>query len=161
MPQTVDPATFRSILGYLPTGIVIVAANAPEGPVGMSCNSFTSVSLSPPLVSVCAAESSTTWPSIRRTGEFCVSILASHHAHTCRTFAQRGVDRFAEGRWHERARGPGLYDAAAWIDCEIEAEHEAGDHWIVVARVVEMQAHDFEARPLVFYRGRYGSFASA
>jgi flavin reductase (DIM6/NTAB) family NADH-FMN oxidoreductase RutF len=158
MLTDIDPATFRHVLGHLPTGVTIVTAHGAEGPVGMACNSFTSVSLAPPLVSFCPALTSTTWPSIRDAGRFCVNVLGGHHEDICRTFALRGVDRFAQGGWHERSGGPGLDDAAAWIDCDIQALHDAGDHVIVVGRVLALEAAERQAPPLVFHRGVYGSF---
>ena len=155
----VSPAAFRDVLGSLPTGVVIVTADDATQPVGMSCNSFTSVSLEPPLVSFCAANTSTTWPRLRTARTLCVNVLASHHEEASRGFSRRDVDRFAGHRWHRRATGPGLDDAVAWIDCRIEQEHDAGDHVIVVARVLALEARE-DAEALVFWRGRYGSFAA-
>ncbi len=159
MPADIDPAAFRHVLGHLPTGLTIVTADGAEGRVGMACNSFMSLSLVPPLVSFFPALTSTTWPGIRDAGRFCVNVLAGHHEDLCRTFSQRGVDRFAQGAWHGRTAGPGLDDAVGWIDCEIEALHDAGDHVIVVGRVLALEAPKGQALPLVFHRGAYGSFA--
>lgn len=158
MDAEIDPANFRHVLGHLPTGVTIITAQGPQGPVGMACNSFTSVSLTPPLASFCAGLTSTTWPSIRESGRFCVNILGDNHEDVCRMFARRGVDRFAHGGWDERPGGPGLRDAVAWIDCEIAALHEAGDHELVIGRVMAIDTGDPEATPLVFHRGAYGSF---
>lgn len=158
VPPDIDPAAFRQVFGHLPTGVTIVTANGADGPVGMACNSFTSVSLAPPLVSFCPALTSTTWPSIHRAGSFCVNVLGSHHETIGRTFGQRGVDRFSLGVWHDREGGPGLDDAVAWVDCDIEALHDAGDHVIVVGRVLALEAPEHQAMPLVFHRGAYGSF---
>lgn len=83
--------------------------------------------------------------------------MAGHHEEACRRFAAREIDRFAGLPVHEREAGPGLDDAIAWIDCAIEAEHDAGDHTIVVARILAIEAAD-DGVPLVFFRGRYGSF---
>ena len=157
----IEPTTFRKVLGHLATGItVITAMHDDDGPVGMSCNSTASVSLDPPLISFCPAKSSTTWPSIRATGRFCVNIMASHHEDATRGFAARDVDRFAAVTWHDRRCGPALDDAVAWIDCEIHAEYDAGDHVIVLGRVVALDAVP-DGLPLLFFRGRYGTFAEA
>jgi 3-hydroxy-9,10-secoandrosta-1,3,5(10)-triene-9,17-dione monooxygenase reductase component len=152
---------FRTVLGHLPTGVTVVTAHHSEGPVAMSANSVTSVSLEPPMILFCPAKSSTSWPRIRESGRFCVNIFGARHEEISRRFAARGVDRFAGVAWHERAAGPALDEAVAWIECTIEAEHEAGDHMIVVGAVDGLDLHEQGGKPLVFFRGRYGSFAEA
>ena len=148
---------FRRVLGHLPTGVVVVSAHTAHGQVGMAVNSITSVSLEPRLVSICAARTSSTWPQLRRAGRFCISILAGHHESASRQFATPGVDRFAGLTWHDRPGGPALDDAVAWLDCELYAEYEAGDHTIAVASVTDLDATDGR-RALVFFGGRYGQF---
>lgn len=136
----------------------MITAYAAARPVGMSANSLTSVSLDPPLLLVCPAKSSETWPTIREVGKFCVNVMASHHEPTVRRFAVRGIDRFEGSTYHDRGSGPALDDAIAWIDCELLHEHDAGDHTIAVCAVVGLE-HTAEGEPLVFFRGRYGTFA--
>ncbi len=156
---TIDPGHFREVLAHLPTGVSVLTANGPTAPIGMAANSVTSVSLSPPLMLFCPARSSTTWPDIRDVGRFCINVMAGHHEEVTRRFAAREVDRFAGVTYTDRAGGPALAEALAWIDCEIQDEHEAGDHTIVVARVTAMEAAAGESfEPLVFFRGSYGSF---
>lgn len=155
-PPAILGDRFREVLGHLPTGITIITADTPGGPNGMTANSFTSVSLDPPLVLFCPAKRSCTWPQLRRGGRFCVNILAAHHEDLCRQFAMRGGDRFAGVQFHQRLAGPALDDAVGWLDCELEVEHDAGDHLIVVARVLDLSA-DAAVRPLIFHRGRYSS----
>jgi 3-hydroxy-9,10-secoandrosta-1,3,5(10)-triene-9,17-dione monooxygenase reductase component len=125
----------------------------------MSANSVTSVSLDPALILFCPALSSTTWPQIRESGRFCVNVFAAHHDEASRRFAARNIDRFAGVAWHERPAGPALDDAVAWIECTIDSEHAAGDHLIVVGAVDQLEARGDESQPLVFFRGRYGSFS--
>lgn len=149
---------FRHVLGHLPTGVAIITAKGVDGPVGMAANSFGSVSLDPPLVQVCPAKSSTTWPSIRDSGAFCANIMAGNHEALCRQFAMKKGDRFAGVRWSDLPTGPGLEEAVAWVECRIEAVHDAGDHEIVVARVSALEAHS-DRPPLVFFRGTYGTFS--
>jgi 3-hydroxy-9,10-secoandrosta-1,3,5(10)-triene-9,17-dione monooxygenase reductase component len=156
----IDAERFRQVLGQLPTGVTVVTGHHSGGPVGMSANSVTSVSLDPPLILFCPAKSSTSWPKIRASGRFCVSVFSAHHEETSRRFAARGVDRFAGVSWHPRPSGPALDDAVAWIECTIDAEHEAGDHVIVVGAVDQLEMHKAAADPLVFFRGRYGSFTT-
>jgi 3-hydroxy-9,10-secoandrosta-1,3,5(10)-triene-9,17-dione monooxygenase reductase component len=151
----------RRVLGRFPTGVVLVTADTPDGPTGMAVNSFTSVSLDPPLVSFCAARTSSTWPRIRVTGAFSVNILGEDHAGLSRRFAQKGADRFA-GLGH-RPGGTGapvLDGVAAHLDCELHDVHEAGDHVIVLGRVVHLDA-DERVRPLVFHGGDYCGLQSS
>ena len=127
----------------------------------MSANSVTSVSLAPPLILFCPAKSSTSWPKIRESARFCVNVFAAHHGEASQRFSARGVDRFAGVAWHPRPSGPALDDAVAWIECTIDAVHEAGDHLIVVGDVDELDMRDAEVDPLVFFRGQYGSFSQS
>ena len=152
---TPEGASFRSVLGHFATGITVITAMDGDEPVGIAANSFTSVSLDPPLVLFCAAQSSSTWPRIQRAGHFMVNVLDEHQEHICRLFAQKGADRFGQIAWEATERGPVLHDVHAWLDCTIEAEHEAGDHVIVVGRVHEIGL-TADAGPLLFYQGRYG-----
>ncbi|HET9729207.1 MAG TPA: flavin reductase family protein [Acidimicrobiia bacterium] len=155
-----DPAAFRTVLGHFATGVAVITAIDDGEPVGMACNSFTSVSLEPPLVLFCAAKSSSTWPRIQAAGKWAANILADDGEQTCRLFAQKGADRFAHVNHAPGATGsPILRDALAFVDCETEAEHDAGDHIIVVGRVVEL-GYVPNGEPLLFYRGGYGRFES-
>lgn len=154
----VEPASFRVVLGHLPTGVTVITAHDGDRPVGMACNSVTSVSLEPPLISFCPARTSETWPALRDAGRFCVNVMAHDHEGHARAFARKGINRFAGVACHQRPGGPAFDEAVAWLDCEIRAEHEAGDHYIVVAEVVALEARA-DAAPLVFFRGSYGTFA--
>jgi 3-hydroxy-9,10-secoandrosta-1,3,5(10)-triene-9,17-dione monooxygenase reductase component len=146
---------FRRVLGRFPTGVVLVTAATPEGPTGMAVNSFTSVSLDPPLVSFCAARLSSTWPRIRAAGAFAVNVLGEHHSEVSRRFARKDADRFAGLRHRPGATGGPVIDGvAAHLDCQLHAVHDAGDHVIVLGRVVYLDA-DEGVRPLVFHGGDY------
>jgi flavin reductase (DIM6/NTAB) family NADH-FMN oxidoreductase RutF len=123
--------------------------------MGMTVNSFTSVSLEPPLVALCAAFTSTTWPSIRGAGSFAVTILGDQHEELCRTFSTRGAERFAGRAWaRTRAGHPTLPDGLGWLDCRITTIHEVGDHELVIAEAVEGAVTD-QGHPLVFHAGRF------
>jgi 3-hydroxy-9,10-secoandrosta-1,3,5(10)-triene-9,17-dione monooxygenase reductase component len=128
-------------------------------PAGMSVGSFTSVSLEPPLVAFFPARSSTSWPKIEQAGSFCANILTDEQEHVSRALARQGDDKFEGLSWRASARSgsPVLDGVAGWVDCDIDNVIEAGDHYIVVGRVLDL---DSEApdRPLVFYRGGYGAF---
>ena len=155
--MSVEPHVFRRVLGHLPTGVTVITAQLPDGPIGMACNSVTSVSLEPPLIAFCPARGSETWQTLRPTARFCVNVMAEHHEAATRAFARKGIDRFAGIHYHSRRCGPALDGAVAWLDCEIRAEHDGGDHLIVVAEVMALEAHT-DAAPLVFFRGAYGTF---
>jgi 3-hydroxy-9,10-secoandrosta-1,3,5(10)-triene-9,17-dione monooxygenase reductase component len=120
-------------------------------------NSLTSVSLEPPLLSFCPARSSLTWSRMRRTGRFGVNVLGQQHERFARRATPAGADRFAGLDW-EPGRGgvPLLTDALATLECEIVAEHPAGDHWIVVGRVNDLRVAPL-GDPLVFFAGAFGA----
>lgn len=147
---------FRHVLGHLPTGASIITTTDAAGlPLGLSCNSFTSVSLRPPLVSFCPAKSSTTWPRMRRSARFAVNVLAEDQHDLCRRFSLQGIDRFTDVGWAPSRYGNPLIEGAlAWIDCETIDEHDAGDHTIVVAAVLDLESPGTTG-PLIFFRGRY------
>ena len=156
-----DGARFRQVLGHFPTGVTVVTASTEEGPVGLCVGSFTSVSLHPPLVAFCAGDSSTSYPRIEAAGHFCVNILADDQEEIARVFADKGDDKFAGIGWRPSVvtRAPVINGVLAWIDCQIDAIHEAGDHWIVVGRVLDLEI-GHEGGPLVFFRGGFGRYSS-
>ncbi len=158
---TFDPRTFRTVLGHFPTGVAAITAVDGDGvPVGMAVGSFTSVSLDPPLVAFLPDKSSSSFPRIRATGSFCVNVLAGDQETVCRSFAAKGADKFAGIHWRPAGSGsPILEGAVAWIDCDIDVVHDAGDHHIVVGRVRELDA-DADRGPLLFFQGGYGQFSS-
>lgn len=151
---------FRHVLGHYTTGVTVITADTPSGPVGMACNSLTAVSLDPPLVLLCAARTSSTWPLIEATGRFVVNVMADDQADLARAFSRKGEDRFAAVGTHAREHGTGIDDAVAWIECEIDSDYPAGDHTIVVGRVLELEAPS-DRNPLAFFRGSFGSFAGS
>ncbi|NUR88847.1 MAG: flavin reductase family protein [Nonomuraea sp.] len=155
-----DSRRFRSVLGRFATGVVAITGfDADTGePCGLAANSFTSVSLDPPLVAFCVAHTSTTWPRVRGAKVLTVNVLAEHQQPVCAQMAASGGDKFAGLAWTSSPGGnPVLDGALAWIDCAVEAEHPAGDHMIVVARVLQLDIHH-EGGPLLFFRGGYGAF---
>lgn len=154
-----DAARFRQVLGHFCTGVTVISAVEGSVPVGFTAQSFTSVSLDPPLIAVCPARTSTSWPRIRSVGVFCASVLAENQEAVARLFATRGADKFRGLGWTPSTvtGSPMLQDSLAWVDCRIEAEHDGGDHLVVLARVVGLSI-ETEGRPLLFYRGGYGRF---
>ncbi|MEV8518072.1 flavin reductase family protein [Dactylosporangium sp. NPDC051484] len=151
---TVEPRLFRTVLGHFPTGVtVITAARADGSPAGLTIGSFFSVSLEPPLVGFCVGKSSTTWPLIRVTGAFCANVLAGDQGEVCRQLAQGGEDKFRGVAWDTAPTGsPRIDGVLAWIDCEIDTVHDAGDHEICIGRVRTL-AVERDSTPYVFFRG--------
>jgi len=152
-----DARSFRDALGRFATGVAFVTA-APDGqPAGLIVNSLTSVSLEPPLVSFCPSRSSLTWSRMRRTGRFGVNVLGRQHEPFAIRATPAGADRFAGLDWQTGPHGtPLLTDALATLQCEIVAEHPAGDHWIVVGQVDELRI-SASKEPLVFFAGAFSA----
>ena len=156
VPRIVDPGAMREVLGHFASGVTVVTALTADGPAGFTCQSFSSLSLDPPLVAFAPARSSQTWPALRAIGRFCVNVLAEGQDAVSQNFARSGTDKFAGVPWTPSPHGsPVLDDVVAWIDGELWAEYDGGDHTIVVARVLDLGA-SADRRPLLFHRGSYG-----
>jgi flavin reductase (DIM6/NTAB) family NADH-FMN oxidoreductase RutF len=153
---SVDAASMRDVLGHFCSGVTVITAMSPEGPVGFTCQSFASLSLDPPMVSFAPARTSSSWPRVRAARRFCVNVLADDQEAVSNAFARSGTDKFAGIDWRpSRLGAPVLAGVVAWIDCELWAEHEAGDHTLVAASVIDLRA-DTARSPLLFHRGTYG-----
>ncbi|WP_141311235.1 flavin reductase family protein [Streptomyces spinoverrucosus] len=154
----VDQQEFRRVLGNFATGVTVITAPAADGPAGFACQSFSSLSLDPPLVAFMVGRTSTTWPRIARAGVFCVNVLSAGQGELCRGFAVSGGDKFA-GVAYDTAPvsgSPRLAGTLAWVDCTIHAVHTGGDHLIVVGRVAKLGMGDNEdGAPLLFHKGRF------
>lgn len=163
-PEAVYAARrFRDVLGRFASGVTVVTAISGGEPVGLTCQSFSSVSLDPPLVLFIPAKTSRAWPLIQRSGRFCVNLLGAGQAALSNTMASRGTDKFADVKWtpSDQTGSPLLEGAIAHIDCAIHAVHEAGDHYVVIGRVLDLitddgvEGADADLAPLLFYRGQY------
>lgn len=149
----------RSVLGHFCSGVTVVTAMGRAGPVGFTCQAFTSLSLRPPQVLLCPSLTSTTWPVISECGRFCVNVLAQSQSLLSERFAQSGGDKFHGVRWTASPHGsPRLTGALAWLDCEVHAEYDGGDHLIVRGDIRSLEAAS-AARPLLYYRGCYAGLA--
>jgi 3-hydroxy-9,10-secoandrosta-1,3,5(10)-triene-9,17-dione monooxygenase reductase component len=154
--RIVEPRVLRDVLGNFASGITVITANTDEGPIGFTCQSFSSLSLDPPLVAFAPARTSRTWPQLREIGRFCVNVLAEDQEDVSRNFACSGPDKFAGVPWAPSAHGsPVLADVVAWIDGQLWAEYDGGDHTIAVARVLDLGARP-DRRPLLYHQGSYG-----
>ena len=163
--DSIDGREFRRVLGHYPTGVTVVTAACPGGPEGLTIGSFTSVSLDPPLVSFCPGHDSDSWARMRDVGSFCVNVLADDQADVSSAFASKAEDKFQGVATRVEATGaPVIEGCLAWIDCRVEAVHVAGDHDIVVGRVVALgtagnNAGEPVSGPLIFLKGGYGRVA--
>jgi flavin reductase (DIM6/NTAB) family NADH-FMN oxidoreductase RutF/DNA-binding IclR family transcriptional regulator len=159
--SVIAPGNFRQVMGHLPTGVVAVTATDPSSaPIGMAVGSFVSASLDPPLVAFLPDKSSRTFPRIRERGRFCANVLGAGQEDVCRALASKTIDKFEGISWRPSARtgSPLIDNVLAWIDCEIIDVTDAGDHYFVLARVLELEAVS-DTPPLVFFQGGYGEFA--
>jgi 3-hydroxy-9,10-secoandrosta-1,3,5(10)-triene-9,17-dione monooxygenase reductase component len=154
-----NPVTMRTVLGHFCTGVAVITGHDGERPVGFACQSVTSVSLDPPYVSFCPAHTSASWPAIRATGRLCINILSDDQHEVCAQFAVSGGDKFAGVGWSRGSNGAPVLDGVlATVEADLEFEHGAGDHTIVIAHVTGLRASEGR-RPLLFYRGGFGGFA--
>jgi flavin reductase (DIM6/NTAB) family NADH-FMN oxidoreductase RutF/DNA-binding IclR family transcriptional regulator len=160
MNAVTDSRWFREVLGQYPTGVCVVTATQDDGVhAGFVVGSFTSVSLDPPLVAFFPDKKSTSWPKIEAAQHFCVNILSADQEHLCRRFASKADDKFQGVAVRQSVTGaPIIEDVVAWIDCELESVTEAGDHYIVIGRVVELGVEN-PSLPLLFFQGGYGRFS--
>jgi flavin reductase (DIM6/NTAB) family NADH-FMN oxidoreductase RutF len=157
--EALDARVFRNTVGQFCTGVVIATGCVDGRPAGFAAQSFSSVSLDPPLVALSPARTSTSWPQLRESGSFCINILAANQKAVCELFAQSGIDKFATLPWHAGVTGsPVLEGVLAYVDCDLEAEHDAGDHTMVLGRVRDVKILDPHGSPLLFFRGAYGHF---
>ncbi|WP_435174918.1 flavin reductase family protein [Actinacidiphila sp. bgisy145] len=153
--EALSATELRRVFGAFPTGVTAIAALVDGVPTGMAANSFTSVSLDPPLLSVCVAHTSTTWPALAGRARLGVTVLGADQERDCAQLAARGADRFAGLDWHATADGAVLLDrGSAWFDCSVEQLVRAGDHDIVLLRVHALDA-DHAVTPLVFHASRF------
>lgn len=153
--HVVEPAEMRRVMGHFASGVTIVTGMADGTPVGFACQSFTSVSLDPPLVLFCPAHSSSTWPLIQAAGAFSVNVLAADQTELCKGFAVSGGDKFEGLAWTQTEWGPSLDGVLATVHCTIDQVHPAGDHDVVIGRVQQLVTHR-EVGPLLFFKGQFG-----
>lgn len=154
--EAVEPQmALRRAFSLFPTGVVAVAALVDGQPVGIAVNSFNSVSLDPPLVAVCVARTSNTWPLLADRTRLGLSVLGSHQEVLCRKLASRNVDRFEGAEWHASDDGAVLIDGAAlWLECEVRASYEGGDHEIILLEVLNADLFP-DVTPLVFHQSQF------
>ncbi|MCE3552892.1 flavin reductase family protein [Pseudonocardia sp. RS11V-5] len=150
-----DPAALRRTFACFPSGVVAVCAAVDGAPVGMAVSSFTSVSVDPPMVSVCVQTISTTWPTLCLRPRLGISVLAEGHDEACRNLSRKAGDRFAGIEWEQTADGAVfVHGATAWLDCSVDGVVPAGDHTIVLLEIRGLRASP-DVAPLVFHGSRF------
>jgi 4-hydroxyphenylacetate 3-hydroxylase, reductase component len=160
--MTFDVRAFRTALGSFPTGVAVITTTASaEHHLGITVNSFTSVSLDPPLVLWCVDKKSDRYHVFTRAESYTVSILGTEHQAVSSRLAKQGNHSLDGIALRATELGPpALAEALAVFECAADAMHDAGDHAILIGKVVRFSLHEASA-PLVFFRGKYGALASA
>ena len=159
---TIEPLSFREALGHYASGITVITSQLDGEPIGFTCQSFYSVSTSPPLVSFSVMASSASYPKIRQAGRFVVNILSGEQAGISNQFARKGTDKWHAVEWQQSPLGnPIIAGSLHWLDCKIHAEHAAGDHLIVIGEVkaLSLQATPV-TQPLLYFKGQYCNIAT-
>ena len=151
-----DPRTLRDALGCFATGVTVVTCVGDDGrPAGLTVNSFTSVSLDPPLLLVCLAKQAASAAPLTQADSFAVNVLQTGQQPASIRFATRDEDRFGTTPWSRGEGGaPILEDSLGVFECERYAVYDGGDHHILVGRVVKA-SFDASLDPLLYFRGRY------
>jgi 3-hydroxy-9,10-secoandrosta-1,3,5(10)-triene-9,17-dione monooxygenase reductase component len=154
-----DSASFKDAMSRFTTGVTIVAGLEEGEPVGFTCQSFVSLSIDPPFVAVAPARTSTSWPRIARAGTFCVNVLGDHQEDLCRGFAVSGGNKFEGVEWHPApvTGAPVIAGSLAWVDCRVELVHDAGDHELIIGKVLDLGTND--GVPLLFFRSGFATLA--
>ncbi len=154
-----EPRELRRVFAAHPSGVAVVAGLVNGLPVGIAASTFVPVSLDPPLVSVCVARTSTTWPALRTAPAIGVSVLGAHQEAVGHRLGARTGDRFAGISWRATIDGAVLLDgAAAAFECTIDRHVDAGDHEIVLLAIREHE-HTEDIAPLVFHGSRFRALA--
>jgi flavin reductase (DIM6/NTAB) family NADH-FMN oxidoreductase RutF len=154
-PPGGDVALLRQVFGCFPSGVTAVCAMVDGQPVGMAASSFTSVSIDPPLVSVCVQNDSQTWPKLRSVPRIGLSVLAADQEAACRALSNKHADRFEGVDWSLLDEGAiVVVGAAAVLDCTLHSEMPAGDHAIALLEIHHVHA-DLSTTPLVFHGSRF------
>lgn len=150
----------RKAFSMFPTGVVAVCAMEGTTPVGMAVNSFSSVSLEPPLVSVCVANTSTTWPRLKKSANIGISVLGASQEALSRKLSARTGDRFEGVDWTANEDGALFIEGATlWLDCRVQDQLRGGDHEIILFEV--LRSHLFpQVSPLVFHQSKYLGLAN-
>lgn len=159
----IDSRSLRYALGRFASGITVITGVVDAVPTGFTCQSFYSVSLTPPLVSFCVMKTSKSWPGIRSSRRFTVNVLSEEQQAVSDAFAKSGSDKSKQVVWSEYPGGKAIIaNTLMWLDCSLHSEHEFGDHFLVVGEVENISPVDWDSQgnPLIYFRGRYRNLQS-
>jgi flavin reductase (DIM6/NTAB) family NADH-FMN oxidoreductase RutF len=158
--EAMDPKQFRQALGMFATGVTVVTTIAPDGsPRGLTANSFTSVSLSPPLVLVCIDRAAKSYTAFTQGNGFAINILSQDQRELSQRFASKAADKFAGVDWSKGANGAPILDGAlAWLECRQWRWVTAGDHIVLIGEVVDLGVNP--GQPLAYFGSAYGAVAA-
>jgi flavin reductase (DIM6/NTAB) family NADH-FMN oxidoreductase RutF len=159
--MAIEPREFRNALGCFATGVtVITTVDEAGGPVGITANSFTSLSLDPPLVLFCLDRKAMSFESFHRNRHFAVNMLREDQQALSAQFATSNIDKWSGVEFEAGANGcPILAGCIATLQCDVNSIYEGGDHVIIVGQVVDVDYQAEPCRPLLYYRGRYNGVA--
>lgn len=152
-----EETTFRSIMGNYPTGVTVITTSSPEGePVGLTVNSFTSVSMDPKLISWSIDKSVSTHDIFTEQESFAVHTLAHNQGDICMLFATKGTDRFSQIDWHSSENNlPIIHGYSGLLECKVHKTVDAGDHTMLIGEVIN--AHNQETEPLLYHQRVFGA----
>ncbi len=158
-PADTDGRPFRDALGKFGTGVTVITCATGDGPLGITANSFSSVSLDPPLVLWSPAKRSSRYPFYMAADHFAIHVMGAEQSDLCQGFARSG-DAFDGLNWDTSETGvPLIHGCLSRFECTTTATHDGGDHSIIVARVTRVTTRP--GTPLLFFNGNYGSFEHA
>jgi flavin reductase (DIM6/NTAB) family NADH-FMN oxidoreductase RutF len=158
--STLSPAILREAFGRYPSGVTALCGLVDGIPVGLTASSFTSVSLEPPLVSVCIARTSTTWPAMRHLPSFGISVLSNDQGPLARAMSARGTDRFSGVDWLAAETGAVfVHGSTLWLECDLESLVAAGDHFIAIFEVTHLESYP-DIAPIVFHASQFHSLVT-
>jgi flavin reductase (DIM6/NTAB) family NADH-FMN oxidoreductase RutF len=153
--MAIDTQELRRVMGHFATGVTVITTKDQAGnPQGLTANAFMSLSLNPPLVLISVDKGATCYGCFEPNNVFTVNLLNEDQEDVSRRFATKGVDKFADLKWHEGSNGAALIDGVLGsVECKITQCHDGGDHTIVVGEIVNVAATG--ERPLLFFKGKY------
>jgi flavin reductase (DIM6/NTAB) family NADH-FMN oxidoreductase RutF len=155
MSTDLTEATLREAFGHFPTGVIAIAAEVDGAMVGLAASTFVPVSLDPPLVSFCVQNTSTTWPKLKDLPRLGISVLGEAHDDAARALAARTGDRFAGLQTRSTDNGAVFVEGTSvWLESSIQQLVQAGDHTIVILRVLDITVHA-DVAPIVFHRSTF------
>jgi 3-hydroxy-9,10-secoandrosta-1,3,5(10)-triene-9,17-dione monooxygenase reductase component len=157
-----NPTSMRFALSHFGSGLTIITGMTDDGPIGFTCQSFSSLSLDPPLVTFSPSRTSTTWPLIRPLETFAINVLADGQTDVSNQFARSGTDKFRDVDWRPGQFGaPLIAGSLVTFDCRVWSEYDGGDHTIVAAEVIGAEVDADSARgPLLYYKSSYVSLVA-